>query len=192
MPKVDGKDAKEKAEQPPPIAEMYARVKMLAPYLWPKDSLLLQTVAAVCFLLLATGRIVNLFVPILLGSTVEALSMGDNTVWLLLAGYVGLRFLQGSGGIIAASQAVLWIPVAQYSDVCFPHSRAKLRLILSAAANDFGVLCAFMLAVLLMLCDKMTFDHLLNLSMSYHTKRKTGEVLRVLDRGSAINSFFQM
>ena len=26
---------------------------------------------------------------------------------------------------------------------------------------------------------QMTFDHLLNLSMSYHTRRKTGEVLRV-------------
>lgn len=38
----------------------------------------------------------------------------------------------------------------------------------------------------------MSFRHLLSLSMSYHTRRKTGEVLRILDRGAAINSFFQM
>lgn len=38
----------------------------------------------------------------------------------------------------------------------------------------------------------MCFNHLLDLSLSFHTKRKTGEVLRILDRGSAINSFFQV
>lgn len=38
----------------------------------------------------------------------------------------------------------------------------------------------------------MSFRHLLSLSMSYHTRRKTGEVLRVLDRGAAINNFFQV
>ncbi|KAH8919491.1 P-loop containing nucleoside triphosphate hydrolase protein [Atractiella rhizophila] len=38
----------------------------------------------------------------------------------------------------------------------------------------------------------MTFDHLLNLSLAFHTRRKTGEILRILDRGSAINGFFQM
>lgn len=35
------------------------------------------------------------------------------------------------------------------------------------------------------------FEHILNLSMSYHTKRKTGELIRTLDRGSAINNFFE-
>lgn len=38
----------------------------------------------------------------------------------------------------------------------------------------------------------MAFNHLLNLSMAFHTKRKTGEVLRILDRGAAINNFFQV
>ncbi|KAJ9107844.1 hypothetical protein QFC19_002750 [Naganishia cerealis] len=40
--------------------------------------------------------------------------------------------------------------------------------------------------------SNMCFNHLLDLSLSFHTKRKTGEVLRILDRGSAINSFFQV
>jgi ABC-type transport system involved in Fe-S cluster assembly fused permease/ATPase subunit len=35
--------------------------------------------------------------------------------------------------------------------------------------------------------SQLAFDHLLNLSYAWHTKRKTGEILRVLDRGAAIN-----
>ncbi|KAK0545377.1 ATP-binding cassette-type vacuolar membrane transporter Hmt1 [Tilletia horrida] len=38
----------------------------------------------------------------------------------------------------------------------------------------------------------MAFEHLLNLSMRFHTKRRTGEILRILDRGASINSFFDM
>ena len=38
----------------------------------------------------------------------------------------------------------------------------------------------------------MTFQHLLNLSLSFQVKKKTGEVLRTLDRASAINSFFNV
>lgn len=40
--------------------------------------------------------------------------------------------------------------------------------------------------------SQMTFAHLLNLSYSFQVKKKTGEVLRVLDRGSAINNLFQV
>ena len=39
--------------------------------------------------------------------------------------------------------------------------------------------------------SRLMFDRVLNLSMSYHTRRKTGELLRTLDRGSAINNFFE-
>jgi ABC-type transport system involved in Fe-S cluster assembly fused permease/ATPase subunit len=35
--------------------------------------------------------------------------------------------------------------------------------------------------------SQLSFNHLLNLSFSFHTRRKTGEILRVLDRGAAIN-----
>jgi ABC-type transport system involved in Fe-S cluster assembly fused permease/ATPase subunit len=35
--------------------------------------------------------------------------------------------------------------------------------------------------------SQLSFDHLLNLSFAWHTRRKTGEVLRILDRGAAVN-----
>ena len=37
----------------------------------------------------------------------------------------------------------------------------------------------------------LMFDRVLNLSMSFHTKRRTGELIRTLDRGSSINKFFE-
>ncbi|KAF8813645.1 hypothetical protein BYT27DRAFT_7157317 [Phlegmacium glaucopus] len=40
--------------------------------------------------------------------------------------------------------------------------------------------------------SQLSFDHLLNLSFAWHTRRKTGEILRVLDRGAAINRTFEL
>ncbi|WWC99148.1 hypothetical protein V866_006043 [Kwoniella sp. B9012] len=38
-----------------------------------------------------------------------------------------------------------------------------------------------------MLC----FNHILDLSLAYHTKRNTGEVMRIIERGSAVNNLFR-
>jgi len=40
--------------------------------------------------------------------------------------------------------------------------------------------------------SQLSFNHLLHLSFAWHTHRKTGEVLRILDRGAAINNTFQL
>ncbi|KAJ1302568.1 hypothetical protein OPQ81_002885 [Rhizoctonia solani] len=40
--------------------------------------------------------------------------------------------------------------------------------------------------------SQLAFDHLLNLSLAWHTRRKTGEVLRILDRGAAIKQIFEI
>ncbi|KII92241.1 hypothetical protein PLICRDRAFT_133692 [Plicaturopsis crispa FD-325 SS-3] len=40
--------------------------------------------------------------------------------------------------------------------------------------------------------SQLSFDHLLNLSFAFHTRRKTGEVLRILDRGAAINHTLEL
>jgi hypothetical protein len=40
--------------------------------------------------------------------------------------------------------------------------------------------------------SQLSFDHLLNLSFAFHTRRKTGEILRILDRGSAINRILEL
>ncbi|KAG6832499.1 hypothetical protein H0H87_001424 [Tephrocybe sp. NHM501043] len=97
--------------------------------------------------------------PLALGQVVRLLDKPTGqSPWPFLFAYVGLRFLQGSGGLAAVRDS-LWAPVMQYSD------REMSQL---------------------------SFDHLLNLSFAWHTRRKTGEILRVLDRGAAINHTFEL
>ncbi|KIL68923.1 hypothetical protein M378DRAFT_184787 [Amanita muscaria Koide BX008] len=140
-------------------SEMWSRLRRLTPYLWPKKSRTLQLLAILCIFILLLGRFVNFAMPLALGRLVLVLEGGEQgSPWPWLFAYVGLRYLQGSGGL-SAIRDCLWAPVMQYSD------REMSQL---------------------------SFDHLLNLSFAWHTHRKTGEVLRVLDRGAAINRTFEL
>ncbi|KAH9485276.1 ATP-binding cassette sub-family B member 6, mitochondrial [Psilocybe cubensis] len=143
----------------PSWSELWARIRRLSPHLWPKKNLSLQFVAVICIIILLLGRVINLAMPITLSKLIDILEGRSNqSPWLYLLGYVGLRFLQGSGGLSAIRDS-LWAPVMQYSD------REMSQL---------------------------SFDHLLNLSYAWHTRRKTGEILRVLDRGAAINRTLEL
>ncbi|EPQ57486.1 hypothetical protein GLOTRDRAFT_120643 [Gloeophyllum trabeum ATCC 11539] len=142
----------------PSWREIWKRLGRITPYLWPTKSFALQLLATLCLLLIIVGRFVNAALPLILGSLLHVFESGKGSPWPYLFAYVGLRFLQGSGGL-AALRDVLWAPVMQYSD------REMSQL---------------------------SFDHLLNLSLAFHTRRKTGEVLRILDRGSAINRTFEL
>lgn len=153
------KKQKDEVTYNPSWREFQQRLKNITPYLWPSGSKSLQAIAGVCILLLAVGRVVNVFLPLTLGKLVQVLEKEDGTsFWPYLLTYVCLRFLHSSGGI-AALRDTLWGPVMQYSD------RAMSQL---------------------------AFDRLLNLSLSWHIRRKTGEVLRILDRGAAINRTLEL
>ena len=42
-----------------------AKMKMLLPFMWPKNNIALQILVLLCVMLLVAGRVVNLFTPIL-------------------------------------------------------------------------------------------------------------------------------
>lgn len=149
----------------------WTRLWKLRPYLWPSTSWKLQVCCLLCVFILICGRLVNIAVPNMLGQLVTALianspsgrSKGPSapppkSPWPYLAGYVGLRAIQG-GGFLGFFQNLLWVPVQQYAD-------REMQLLL--------------------------FNHLLDLSLAFHTKRNTGEVLKIIDRGSAINNLLQI
>ncbi|KAG8709981.1 hypothetical protein FRC09_000368 [Ceratobasidium sp. 395] len=154
---ADGKPAR---TEPLSWSETGARLQRLFPYLWPSKNYGLQSLALISLLIVALGRAVNVATPYKLTEIVDVFAndLGRDRIWSPLFWYVGLRFLQSSGGL-AALRDILWAPVMQYSD------------------RSMSQLC---------------FDHILNLSLAWHTRRKTGEVLRILDRGAAINHIFEL
>ena len=112
------KKQKDEVTYNPSWSEFRQRLKNITPYLWPSRSKPLQAVAVsiliyvqlrhlltpppqgVCILLLAVGRVVNVFLPLTLGKLVSVLEKDDGTsFWPYLLTYVGLRFLQSNGGI---------------------------------------------------------------------------------------------
>ncbi|KIW19060.1 hypothetical protein PV08_03350 [Exophiala spinifera] len=149
-----------------PNITWYAYLKgfvLLIPYLWPKKSLKLQLLAASCILIMVAQRVINVFVPVMVGKITNALSGDDgkgvHAPWLDIALYIVFRWLQGSQGILSATRSILWIPVEQYS----------YRAISTAA-----------------------FEHVHGLSAEFHTGKRTGELISALNKGSAINSFLEM
>lgn len=145
----------------PSWRELFSRLSRIAPHLWPSRYPKLQFIALACFFILVLGRVVNAFLPFVLGALITTFDTPGvapfpafgSSPWPYLIAYVVLRFLASSGGL-AAFRDALWIPLMQYSDRSM---------------------------------SMLSFNHVLALSLSWHTKRKTGELLRILDRGSAIN-----
>ena len=150
------------------------KAKVIFPYIWPKGHPMLQLRVIVCFLILAIGRVVNLYVPIYYKKIVNALTPKQNITDSLdlaygmtvnntgitfplvsISIYIVLRFLQGGSignmGFTNNARSYLWIRVQQYT------MRAMQRKL---------------------------FSHLHDLSLRWHLGRKTGEVMRVIDRGT--------
>ncbi|KAJ8956256.1 hypothetical protein NQ318_014990 [Aromia moschata] len=140
---------------------LWKKLRILSPFLWPKKDVMLQFRVIFCFFLLAGGRVVNLYVPIYQKLIVD--SMGEDEKhekplafrwdWILI--YVGFKFLQGGGtggmGLLNNLRSFLWIRIQQYTT-----REVEVEL----------------------------FRHLHSLSLRWHLGRKTGEVLRVMDRGT--------
>ncbi|KAH3715868.1 ATP-binding cassette sub-family B member 6-like [Dreissena polymorpha] len=148
-------------------SNVFVKLKMMMPYVWPKGSCWRQWIVVACLVLLAAGRGLTLLVPIYNKNIVNSLtsdrSADDNVDvnkslvvrWDFICVYCLLLFFKGSSGggsgFLSNMQTFLWIPVQQYTT-----RRIQVKL----------------------------FGHLHNLSLGWHLKRKTGEVLRVVDRGT--------
>lgn len=126
------------------------------PFLWPKKDLLLQSRVLFCFVLLIGGRVINLFVPIYNKKIVDALSEKQpEFCWQLIVTYVGMKFLQGGG---TGTMGLL----------------NNLRSFLWIKIQQYTSRTV----------QVELFRHLHSLSLRWHLGRKTGEVLRIMDRGT--------
>ncbi|KAI9012685.1 hypothetical protein CLU79DRAFT_708898 [Phycomyces nitens] len=140
-------------EEPSTFSNIFAKLRKLLPFIWPKNDRRLQFLVVLDFMLLLSSLAINVWTPLQIGAVVDRLGEGKGKfAWGVVLAYVGLRFLQGGSGLIQSLQNWIWIPVGQYTT-----REVSVKL----------------------------FSHLHSLSLDYHITRKTGEVLRVMDRGTS-------
>ena len=140
-------------------SNLWIKLKVLFPYLWPTGHPWLQVRVVFCVLLVLSLRGFNVLVPRLNKQIVDALAAGDGSFpFDVILIYAGVKFLQGGTGaggrvgFVNCIKNILWIKVEQFTT-------KGMRLTL--------------------------FKHLHRLGVRWHHARKTGEVLRVMDRGTS-------
>uniref|UniRef100_A0A8C4LY77 ATP-binding cassette sub-family B member 6 n=1 Tax=Equus asinus TaxID=9793 RepID=A0A8C4LY77_EQUAS len=148
------------AEGPPESTwrDLGRKLRLLSCYLWPRGSPALQLIVLVCLGLMGLDRGLNVLVPIFYRDIVNLLT--EKAPWSSLAWtvttYVFLKFLQGGG--TGGTGFVSNLRTFLWIRVQqFTSRRLQLRL----------------------------FSHLHELSLRWHLGRRTGEVLRVVDRGTS-------
>lgn len=160
------------ATQPSAWSGILKKIDHLWPFIWPRGSIALQLCVLLCMGLLVAGRVVNLFNPIYYKKIVNSLSYSNSSKsvgvegnvivingiqfrWDYVLTYVGLWFLQGGG----------------FGSMGF--------------LNNFRTfLWIYVQQYTTRKIEVKLFAHLHGLSLRWHLGRKTGEVLRVMDRGT--------
>ncbi|KAJ0176593.1 hypothetical protein K1T71_007772 [Dendrolimus kikuchii] len=138
---------------------VFSKLRTLLPFLWPKKSAYLQVYVFICIMALLAGRVINLYVPIYNKLIVDSLSIphGGKLLfrWDLVLIYVFFKFLQGGG---TGGMGFL----------------NNLRSFLWIKVQQYTT----------RELQLELFKHLHDLPLRWHLSRKTGEVLRVMDRGT--------
>jgi len=155
------------AGQRSPWSNLFPKTKKLLPFMWPVKSKLLQLRVIFCIVLLAGVRATNLIVPILYKDIVDALVETEirPSTWPLefVIYWAVLRLLQGGG---AGSSGLL----------------NNWRSLLWIRVQQYTT----------MEIQTNLLSHVHNLSLRWHLGRKTGELTRIMDRGTgAVNNLLQ-
>jgi len=112
-------------------------------------------------LILILGRIVNAFVPLTLGALITTFDTPSHP------------------------------PFPPFGSSPWPYLLTYVGLRFLASSGGLAAIRDALWIPIMQYSDRsmsmLSFNHILALSLSWHTKRKTGELLRILDRGSAVN-----
>ncbi|KAF9306353.1 Homocysteine S-methyltransferase 1 [Mortierella antarctica] len=150
-------------QRPTTLREFYEHIKHLRPYIWPSNSKKLQIHIILCLLLLVAGRVVNVLVPKQVANVVNALTKVND-------GSEGGTDENGNPRLVWKEIMIFIAFRALQGSIGAVDTLQGLLWIPVGQFNTRE------------LAVKM-FEHLLNLSLRFHLNRKTGEMLRVQDRG---------
>ncbi|KAG0368157.1 Homocysteine S-methyltransferase 1 [Gamsiella multidivaricata] len=150
-------------KRPTTFKEFYGHCKHLRPFIWPSNSRKLQTHIMLCLCLLVVGRIVNVLVPQHVANVIDALTKVEN-------GSPGGTDENGNPRFVW-KEIMIFITLRTLQGSI--GAVDTLQALLWIPVGQFNTR---------ELAVKM-FEHLLDLSLRFHLNRKTGEMLRVQDRG---------
>ncbi|CAO3563416.1 unnamed protein product [Mortierella alpina] len=150
-------------QRPTTFREFYDHCKHLRPYIWPSNSRKLQIHIILCLGLLVVGRVVNVLVPWQVANVVKALK------------YVAEGADEGKDE--NGNRRFIWKEIVVF--IAFRALQSSIGLVDTLQGVLWIPVGQFNTRELAV---KM-FEHLLNLSLRFHLNRKTGEMLRVQDRG---------
>ena len=133
----------------------------LLPFLWPKGqpNLRLRVVAAMVFLL--ASKVCNVYIPILYKHAVDSLGGG------------------ASGRVTSAATAAAGVPVA----IILAYGLARILALGFGEVRD--AVFAKVSARAIRQVALTTFEHLHRLSLRFHLDRRTGGMVRSIERGTA-------
>jgi ATP-binding cassette subfamily B (MDR/TAP) protein 6 len=153
--------------------KFFKHFKTLAPYIWPRGHCGLQINIMICIFILLTGRLLALQVPLYTKLITDELINSTNATtdtflnlgarlrsptswpWRLITVLMVIRWLQGAG---LFGSGLLGIIRSTLWTKIEQYTTRTLKL--------------------------RVFSHLHHLSLRWHLTRKTGEVLRIVDRGT--------
>ncbi|ORZ30056.1 hypothetical protein BCR44DRAFT_1446558 [Catenaria anguillulae PL171] len=157
-----------KFKPPKTFADYSAKFRKLAPFIWPQADRYLQWLVVVCIFLLVVGRVVNVLLPIQAKVLVDKLTVASSST------------TDRSGTPSAAP-----LP-----DARLPWEAILLFVLLRFLQGGVGLVSTTQDLLWMPIGQYTTraisqrmFTHLHNLSHRFHLTRKTGEILRVQDRG---------
>ncbi len=134
------------------IKEIY---QFLKPFLWRKLSRKLRIFFIFCFIFLIFAKLATLITPIILGKTIDSLSLLDS--------------MQNSNSLLIIGLIASY-GLAKISSLAFGEIKDSLFSFVSQSATREIAL--------------IVFKHLHSLSIDFHFSRKTGALGRFIDRGT--------
>ncbi|KAI8896528.1 hypothetical protein BC833DRAFT_597143 [Globomyces pollinis-pini] len=157
-----------------------AKLRKLVPFLWPKG-LKLQLLVLACFTLLSFGRVINMLVPYTYKLLIDELNTlpTNHTINSLSNSPLHVQLTHTLYNTSATSHPLLWITILFYTLFRF-------------LQGGVGLLSSLQYFLWIPVGQYTTreisvgmLEHLHSLSLQFHITSKTGEVLRVMDRGTS-------
>lgn len=203
----------EKYKPPSTFSDFVDKFQKLVPFIWPSGTKnrYLQFLIIMCMVLLSIGRVVNVLVPIQYKRVVDSLGgvgspvntngtdintfMNDDTERLArarLSRHVqALYVAYGPGGYHATDDTTNhWMGVLESIPGVIPWNEILMFVFLRFLQGGVGILSSLQNFLWIPVGQFTTreisvkmFSHLHHLSLRFHLNRKTGEILRVQDRG---------